>query len=307
MLVTGAGGLLGRAVCSQLSADGVRVIAMLGPPGCGLPDPPGAEVCLEADITDARSVAAFLQDVAAVVHLAGPPSVAASYQHPAEYARTHVVGTATLLEALRHANGPLRLVHVSSAEVYATSEASSVTEDAPVAPSSPYGAVKLAAESLVRQLVPRTRLGAVVLRPFSLYGPGSPAASLVGQVVRQACEADCIVVADPRPVRDFVHVSDAARAVALAVLRPLPGQEPVVVNVGSGRGVSVVELARLAARAAGHEPDVRAGSGDRPDRAHRPAMVADTARARAVLGWATQTSLEDGLADCVRARRAAAP
>jgi UDP-glucose 4-epimerase len=287
VLVTGAGGFVGGAVVAHLHAAGCLVRAHVGPPGyAGGPLPDG----LEGHRCDILDVGPLLADIDVVVHLAGPPGVAASFGDPAPYLRDHVLGAAAVLAAL----GSARLVHISSAEVYGRPIANPVAETAPTVPLSPYGAAKLGAEALVRSLRPDS----TILRPFSVYGPRSPAYSLVGTIVRQATASDAFELADIRPVRDYLHVDDLARAIALCVAAPHPG----TFNVGSGVGTSVAELAALAGSIAGRDRPVLATGPDRPVDVGE--LVADIDRARSELGWSPGIGLATGLTDTLARRMA---
>lgn len=306
--MTGAGGFLGRATCRRLKSAGAAVRALVGPPGRdglpGLPAPGDVEA-LWADVTDLAACRHAVTNVDAVVHLAGPPSVASSFDSPVEFARSHVIGTATVLEACR-GRAVRRLVHLSSAEVYGNPARNPVDENAPVRPRSPYAAVKLGAEAMVATLAPALGLPAAVLRPFSVYGPDSPPTSLVGQLVRSVLTEPEVLLGDLRPVRDFLYVDDLAEAIVRALTISLPA--PVrVYNAGSGSGTSVAGLAAAALAAAGRVIPVRqAPIHDRPAAADITELVADPARASAELGWTAATSLESGLRAVLTAYRAAA-
>ena len=292
MLVTGAGGLIGSALVRRLYAAGVAVHAHVGPPGFeGLPLPRGVPVSW-CDVLDLGPLVADA-GVDAVVHLAGPAGVAASFADPATYARDHVEGTAAVLAGLAAVRRPQHLVYVSSAEVYGRPAHNPVDESAASDPLSPYAAAKVAAESLVRSQRPN----ATVLRPFSVYGDSSPARSLVGSLVRQAISSDRIEVATLAPVRDYVHVDDLVRAVEGALERRPAG----AFNVGSGVGTSVRELAHLAIAVTGRPlPLVEAGA-DRPIDVLE--LVADIRRSAERLGWAPTVDLRSGLEQAIRARR----
>jgi nucleoside-diphosphate-sugar epimerase len=286
VLVTGAGGMIGGAVVARLHAAGALVRAHVGPQGfTGGPLPPG----VEAQWCDVLDIGPLLTGIDVVVHLAGPPGVAASFADPARYLRDHVLGAAAVLAAL----GPARLVHVSSAEVYGRPAGNPVAESAPTVPLSPYGVAKLGAEALVRVLGP----DATILRPFSVYGPRSPAYSLVGTIARQATGTGTIELADLTPIRDYVHVDDLARAVVRCVREPTPG----TFNIGSGLGTSVAELARLVTTVAGRDLPITSTGPDRPTDVVE--LVADTTRTRSDLGWVAEIDLTAGLAGTVAALR----
>jgi UDP-glucose 4-epimerase len=239
----------------------------------------------------------------AVIHMAGPPSVAASFDSPASYARDHVAGTATVLKVMELTEVK-RLVHVSSAEVYGVPLSNPVPEDHPKWPRSPYGAAKLGAEAFVSACAPAYGIDAVVLRPFSVYGPGSPPRSLVGLVLGQVLAGGDVRVSDPRPVRDYCFVGDVAEAIVSACLDGPRANEPErgepertgAINIASGTGVSVAALAGLALEIAGREPsELLVRAPDRPTGTDILELVADTRRARRVLGWSSRTGLLEGL------------
>jgi nucleoside-diphosphate-sugar epimerase len=298
VIVTGAAGMIGSVVTRELRDRGASVHAHAGPAGTDASAVPEGVPVSYADISDFGAVGSLLQGVDAVIHLAGPASVAASFVSPVDYARAHVVGTTAVLEACR-AEGVGRLVQVSSAEVYGRPARNPVAEDAPTQPRSPYGAAKLGGEALVRAFCPFAGMAAIVLRPFSTYGPRSPESSLVGRLLRSALTDDVIRLSSLRPVRDYVHVDDVAAAVS-AALNHLAESRPVaevpIYNIGSGVGTSVADLATLVLAAAERQARLEESSPDRPPAADVTELVADTTRATGDLGWAPSVPLADGLA-----------
>lgn len=303
VLVTGAAGFIGRHLVEGLRRGGARVRGLSGPPGHGLGPLPEGVAEMEADLAHPGAAEAALGDARMLVHAAGPASVAASFADPAAFARVHVEGTARLLDACRRA-GVRRVVLISSAEVYGRPRRNPVPETHPLRARSPYGAAKAGAEQMARAFAEAYGLQVVILRPFSVYGPGQPPASLVGTVLRMAAgDVDAVRLHDLRPVRDYCFVGDVADAAAAACTADLPLLS--VFNVGTGRGTSVARLAALALRAAGRDLPVEQDGTDRPGRAQILRLVADPARAAERLGWHARTSLEDGLAATVRAMAAA--
>jgi UDP-glucose 4-epimerase len=151
----------------------------------------------------------------AVIHLAGPPSVAASFDLPAEYARIHVGGTATVLDACRRLR-IRRLVYLSSAEVYGQPQTNPVREDHPLEARSPYAAAKIGAEKFIESFAYSFALQSVILRPFSVYGAGLCSQSLIGAILHQARHGDSVRLATLAPIRDYCHVKDVATAILLA-------------------------------------------------------------------------------------------
>jgi nucleoside-diphosphate-sugar epimerase len=169
VLVTGGSGFLGRCLVRRLLSDGVRVrILARTASKAELLQRQGAEVVV-GEITDPRAVAAALDGVTVVYHLAGRllvPGVPA-----AEYHRTHVEGTKVLLERARTGSGLQRFVHCSTTGVLGATGDRPADETAPLRPTNIYEATKAEAELAVRQ-ASREGFPAVIARPGLVYGPG---------------------------------------------------------------------------------------------------------------------------------------
>ena len=296
IFVTGAGGFIGSSVVEALAGGGATVCAHLGPRGMPVNPAPAAARTAFADILDVDALTDLAQGCRVAVHLAGPASVRDSFQATAEYVRVHVSGTAAFLEACRR-TGIRRVVYVSSAEVYGRPVMNPVAEASRLEPRSPYAAAKAAAEHLIGACTFSNGLRATILRPFSIYGPRLSLHSIVGKVVRAAYAGEPIVVRDLRPVRDYCYVGDLARAVALACEADVPG----VLNIGSGTGVSVLELVQTVLAVGGFRGEVSALPGpERPPAADIDCLVANNRRAREVLGWMPEVTLETGLRCTIR-------
>jgi nucleoside-diphosphate-sugar epimerase len=296
VLVTGAGGFIGSAVVDFLLSCSAQVRALLGSPGECVREVSSAAETYRADIREYAKVSQCVRGADIVVHLAGPPSVRMSFDTPAEYAAIHSLGTATILEACQK-EGVTRFVYLSSAEVYGRPVANPVAEDDRIRPLSPYGAAKAGAEIFVRTMAAVSRMEAVILRPFSVYGPRLSSASLVASILRQLKQDDSIWLSDLAPVRDYCYICDLAEAIALACTANADG---CTLNVGSGVGTSVEEIARLILRLTGKEIEVR--QKPTPERwpgAEIYELIADPRRSSAVLGWRARTRLEDGLRETI--------
>jgi UDP-glucose 4-epimerase len=301
MFVTGAGGFIGAHVVEALRGAGARVLAHLGPPGTDARSLV-AEQCSTAEIDDLEAFAGQMRGADAVVHLAGPPSVAASFRQPDLYARAHAQGTATVLAAMRR-NGVKRIVYLSSAEIYGRPETNPVAETAAPRPLSPYATAKVAAEGFIRAAAAAGDAGALILRPFSVYGPGLPDHSLLGAILAQGDAAGQVRLANPDVVRDYVFVADVARAVAMAC-GVVGAAGTVTCNLGSGVGVSARDLATRALAAMGRPGRVLGAAPlDRPAGVDIPILIADPCGAEQRLGWRCRSSLEDGLALTLAWRR----
>lgn len=242
ILVTGGGGFIGSVVVDLLSSRGAKVRTLVGAPGDKVRAPPEQVTSIQADITDSSAISEFTAGADVVIHLAGPASVAASFESTVEYSRVHVLGTTVLLDVCRKVRVP-RFIYLSSAEVYGRPHTIPVREDFPLQGRSPYAAAKISAERFVEAFVHSFGIQAIVLRPFSVYGPGSPSESLIGTILGQAQRDDSIVLRDLKPTRDYCYVTDLAEAILCSCTAQLP--EFCIANIGTGIGTSVADLARL--------------------------------------------------------------
>jgi nucleoside-diphosphate-sugar epimerase len=299
--VTGAGGFIGSAVCRRLVASG-RVHALIGPPGETGTPVSGVARHAYAEIVDRDALADLFAGADAVIHLAGPPSVRASFDDPMRFARVHVEGTVAALDAARAAR-VARFVYVSSAEVYGRPQSDPVAETHPLEARSPYAAAKIGAEQMVRAYGHAFGLVSAIVRPFSVYGPEMGPHSLVRAIVRQLGDAGPLRLADLRPVRDYCFIDDVARAIDLATQAELA--ETVALNIGSGVGTSVAELARTAIQLSGRERELKEETANRrPGNAEILRLVADRTRAHELLGWEPNVTLAGGLLATIAAENA---
>lgn len=294
VFVTGGGGFVGSAVVTRLIAENVKVRVLTGSPEDILREPPAHIPSTRSDINDFDVLAELAKGCDAIVHLAGPASVASSFDAATRYVRAHVDGTATILEVCRKL-GIQRLVYLSSAEIYGRSKAQPVSETIQPDPRSPYAAAKLGAEYLIRAFVNGYGMSARVLRPFSIYGPGQPQYALLPTIMRQAREGDAVVLADTKPIRDYCFVDDVAEAIALACETDVPGL--TTLNIGTGVGTSVLELAQAVLNTLGRDIPIISSEqhSKRPADAEIYELIADNRLARRLLNWVPRTTLAAGL------------
>ncbi len=291
--VTGAGGFIGSGLTRALARRGAVVHALVGAPDDVVNEPPDVVRAIRGDVADADVLRSLVERCDTVVHLAGPPSVGASFEDPQRYVHAHVAGTTNVLEACRAAN-VRRLVYISSAEIYGNAGLAPVDESSPPDPRSPYAASKLAAEEMIRAFLHFSEFTACILRPFSVYGPRQSSYSLIQTIVRQARSGDAIRLADLKPVRDYCYLDDVLDAIVAACTAPIDDLE--ICNIGSGVGTSVRDLAQAILAQLGRAVSIaQNGTVGRPPRAEIYALVANVDRAKRVLSWSARTSLDEGL------------
>jgi UDP-glucose 4-epimerase len=288
VIITGVAGFLGRHAARHFAQLGWRVI--------GVDDVPPENAPTLARFARLRLPAPELAPLLAeekphaCIHCAGRASVPLSMQDPAGDFRDNAVMTFELLEALRRHAPSCRFILLSSAAVYGNPPTLPVSEDAPVAPLSPYGWHKRQAETLCEEFSTVFGLPTIVARIFSAYGPG-----LRRQVVWDICER---VLTTGRlelrgtgaESRDFIHAADVAHALAvLAERAPARGE---IFNLATGRETTIAELARLVCGSLGSATEAvfdGAATAGQPIN-----WRADSGRMTA-LGFAPRISLEEGV------------
>ena len=261
----------------------------------------------DVDVLDADALreAVRAERPRAVVHLAAAASVSESWNRGAEAWQVNALGTVNLLDAVAVEVPEARVLAVSTAEVYGAAQEVPTPEDAPVAPLSPYGASKAAAELACEQSRRADGLAVLITRSFPHLGPGQDERFAVGSWVLQVARAELagggvLQVGDLTVRRDLLDVRDVARAYE-ALLDPAV---PLgTYNVASGRAWELREVVELLIGLAGCRIEVEQD----PDRL-RPSDIrvvcGDPSRLSEATGWSPQIPLEQTLADALdEARR----
>ena len=273
--------------------------------------------CVTADVRDKAALAKIFADhpIAAVVHCAGLKAVGEGEAHPLSYYDNNIGGTIALVAAMTAA-GVRRMVFSSSAAVYGQPDSNPVSEDAPLRPQNVYGRTKRIVEQLLEDLAAADRSWRIaLLRYFNPAGAHSSAAigeapsgrpnnlvPLLGDVAAEnlaeiAIYGDDWPTSDGTGVRDYIHVMDlaAGHVAALAYLASTPGA--VALNLGTGRGHSVLELIAAFERACGRAIPWRIAPRRPGDVA---AYYADPSRAENVLGVRARRDIDAICADAWR-------
>ncbi|HSK48159.1 MAG TPA: dTDP-glucose 4,6-dehydratase [Coriobacteriia bacterium] len=251
------------------------------------------------DICDRDAVDAVLDGdsrVDAVVNFAAETHVDRSIAEPEAFLHTDILGTHTLLEAVR-AHGVPKMVQVSTDEVYGSIDEGSFCEGDVINPSSPYSASKAAGDLQV--LAHHTTFGtpALITRGSNTYGPYQYPEKLIPLFVTNALEGERLpLYGDGLNVRDWLHVDDHADGIEAALLYGTPGQ---VYNIGGGNERTNREITTIILDELGLDWDasVRRVT-DRPGHDRRYSISCQ--RARAELGWQPGVEFEDGLRETIR-------
>jgi UDP-glucose 4-epimerase len=303
VLVTGGAGYIGSHMVLAL-ADAGRDVVVLDDLSTGFVGQVSKGVPLvKGDCGDEALVGRLIREfgITAIVHFAGSIVVPDSVTDPLGYYFNNTVKSRALIAAAV-AGGVRSFIFSSTAAVYGEPDQSPIAETAAMQPISPYGSSKLMTEWMLRDTVSAHEINAVVLRYFNVAGADPEGRS--GQsfprathLIKLACQAalgqrshlDVFGQDYPTPdgtcVRDYIHVSDLARAHVLALDHLERGGESLTMNCGYGRGFSVLEVIEAVKRVSGVDFDVRLA----PRRAgDPPSLVAATELIRERLGFAPQ-------------------
>jgi len=177
-----------------------------------------------------------------IVNFAAESHVDKSIESPAIFVETNILGTYTVLEAARR-NNVKRVIQVSTDEVYGSIEQESWSEDSPLQPNSPYSASKAGADLLARSYVKTYGLDVVVTRCCNNYGPYQNPEKLIPLLfTRVLLGQNLPIYGDGKNIREWIHVSDHARAIAFLSQNGNPGE---IYNIGSGQEFENLEVAKL--------------------------------------------------------------
>jgi UDP-glucose 4-epimerase len=300
VLVTGGAGYIGSHTVHELADAGERVVVLDDlSTGAKSALPPAAALVV-GDAGDQPLVASLIEShrIDAIVHFAGSIVVPESVRDPLGYYRNNTVNSRALIEAAVK-GGVRHFIFSSTAAVYGSPERVPVAEDARLAPVSPYGWSKLMTEVMLRDAGAAHGLGHAILRYFNVAGAdpklrtgqSTPKATHLIKVAVQTVlgargQLDVFGTDYPTPdgtcVRDYIHVTDLARAHRAALDYLRKGGDNVTLNCGYGRGYSVLQVIEAVRRAAGRDFPVRMAARRPGDPA---VLVAEASRIRRLLDW----------------------
>jgi UDP-glucose 4-epimerase len=229
----------------------------------------------------------FLKGIEYIFHFGGLGDIVPSIERPLDYMRANVDGTLAVLEAARHA-GIVRLVYAASSSCYGAQPDVPTPESARIDTEYPYALSKYIGELAVLHWANVYKLSANSIRIFNAYGPRVRTTGVYGAVfgvflAQKFRGKPLTIVGDGSQRRDFIYVTDVARAFVLAAVCPCSGE---VFNIGGGAPQSINRLADLIGGETVHVPK-RPGEPD--------CTWADISKAQQVLGWRPQVGFEEGV------------
>jgi NAD dependent epimerase/dehydratase len=304
-LVTGAGGFIGSHLVEKLVTLGSDVEAFVRYNSRNdyglievLPEDIRSKTrVVVGDLRDVDSVNNSVKGVDVVFHLGASISIPYSYVSPANFVGTNIIGTLNVLNAVKE-YGVQKMVHTSSSEVYGTARYIPIDEEHPLQAQSPYAASKIGADKLVESYYLSYDLPVATVRPFNTYGPRQSTRAVIPTIITQALTNDEVKLGAISPTRDFSYVADTVSAFIGAA--ESPGSIGQVMNFGSEKEISIGDLATKVILLVGRNVNIVCDEKRiRPERSEVNRLLADTTKARELLGWKPQFSLDDGLRNTI--------
>ncbi len=272
VLITGASGFIGKALCSKLKKENITHYAVSSKVG---------------DIADEIIWDTF-PSAEIVVHLAGKTFVPYSWKKANDFYKTNILGTQNAINYCNKNNSKLIFI---SAYVYGIPKTLPIQENSPINPSNPYALSKYLAEQLCSfSANNRIISSAVTLRLFNVYGPGQNNNFLIPSILNNVFNKEIIQLLNPKPKRDFIYIDD----VIDAIIRSFSINDNYqTLNIGSGISYSVEEIANIIQDLAKTNMPVKYLNIERENEIND--VIANIENAAKYIGWKPQTNIKKGI------------
>ena len=249
------------------------------------------------DLTDRDCVRQAVKDREIVFHLGALIAIPYSYQAPRSYIHTNIEGTLNILQTCRD-EGVERIVHTSTSEVYGTAQYVPIDEQHPLKGQSPYSASKIGADKMAEAFHLSFNVPVTTVRPFNTFGPRQSMRAIIPTIIVQCMLGDTIQLGNLHPTRDLNYVSNTVDGFLLAASEPAAlGQ---TINLGSGREISIGDLAKLIAKIIGKPIKIETiDERLRPKGSEVERLLAENVLAKSLLGWKPNVDLEEGLSHTI--------
>ncbi len=306
VVVTGAGGFIASHLTEELVRRGANVKALVhynsrndwGLLELAEKDLLDKAEVLFGDVTDPFFVRNATKDADIVFHLAALIGIPYSYVAPENYVNVNIKGTLNVLQAGLD-NGVEKIVHTSTSETYGTAEYTPIDEKHPLKGQSPYSASKIGADKLAESYYRSFDLPVATIRPFNTFGPRQSARAIIPTIISQVLTKDEIHLGSLSPIRDLTFVNDTVNGfIEIGTLEQSIGE---VINIGTGSGVSIGELLQRILTITEKE-DMKIIEDQkriRPDKSEVMELVCDNSKAKQLLNWSPEYTLNEGLAETI--------
>lgn len=305
ILITGGAGFIGSHLCEKYTKEDNTVLCLDNFMNGNLGNIRGLLnyrnfKLINGDVRDVDLMEKIVHDVDVIIHLAAQIHVDRSILEPKLTYDINIFGTLNILElARRYDIG--KVIHTSTSEVYGSAQYAPMDENHPLDAPHPYGASKVAADRMCNAYIQTYGVNVCIMRPFNTFGPRQKDAGYGGVisifVKRCLSSTPPIIYGEGTQTRDYTYVEDLVRAYDLVLKYEQPIREPV--NFGTGREIRIVDLANRIIELCGRKGKIkpvhvspRAGEVGR--------LVADCSKAKKLLGWHPEFTIEKGLTQFVQ-------
>jgi len=301
VLVTGADGFMGSHLTERLIAEGARVSvyvrgsSTMGTTQYALKNIKHLENQLEDIVTgniaslDAKELV-IKNGPEIIFHLAADAYVPNSFTHPMEVMETNVIGTLNMLHAVKDGKGIKRIVCTSSSEIYGMTKGSSIDEEHPLYPSSPYAASKVAADRYCYAYWNTYHLPIAIIRPFNTYGPRHTY-DVIPKFIELALRGKPLTVhGTGRQSRDFTYVDDMIEAfILMGSHKDAIGK---AINFGTGEAITINYIAKKIKEISGSSSRI---IHTEERKAQVPRLLCNYSLAKKLFGWRPKIAIDEGL------------
>jgi len=304
ILVTGAGGFVGSHLVEALVRESANVKAFVHYNSRNdwgnlemLPSETKKSIeVISGDVRDPFFVRHACKKTDMIFHLAALIPIPYSYVAPKEFVDTNITGTLNVMQAAKEENVQ-KIIHTSTSETYGTAKYVPIDEAHPLQGQSPYSASKIGADKIAESFFCSFGTPVATIRPFNTYGPRQSARAIIPSIMCQALAGKPeIKVGSLTPVRDLTYISDTvAGFIAVAKTDKSVGE---VINIGSGTGISISELAQKIIAVTGKKTRlIEDKQRIRPEKSEVMRLICNNQKAKELLNWKPSVSLENGLAN----------
>lgn len=300
ILITGGAGFIGSHLCDKYTKEGHTIICLDNFMSGNLMnirhllDYRNFKLT-KGDVRDFDFLEKIARDVDVIFHLAAQIHVDRSYIEPELTYEVNVKGTQNVLEAARIYDAK-KIIHASTSEVYGSAQYAPIDENHPLNAPHPYGASKIAADRMCYAYIQTYGMNISVLRLFNVFGPRQRDIGYGGVISiftrRVLSNIPSIIYGNGHQTRDYIYIEDAVKAYDLALKHKEPLTEPI--NFGSGREVSILDLANKLIDLCGKNNDMKPVHVE-PRIGEVQRLIADASKAKKILGWEPKYDFEEGL------------
>ncbi len=300
ILITGGAGFIGSHLCEKYTKEGHTVLCMDNFLSGDLINIRHLLDCrnfklIKGDIRDRALLENVCRDVDVILHLAAQIHVDRSYIEPGLTYDINVMGTQNVLEVARF-HDIEKVIHASTSEVYGSAIHVPIDENHPLNAPHPYGASKIAADRMCYAYIHTYGLDVNILRFFNIFGPRQRDVGYGGVISiftrRILSDIPPIIFGNGNQTRDYTYIDDAVRGYDLAMKHKGRIEEPI--NFGTGKEVSINDIAEMLIRLCGKEKKMEAVHVE-PRIGEVIRLIADANRAKELLGWKPKVNFEAGL------------